>query len=249
MSTPPQTQFNPPPPLRPALVSMRTASSNRMPRLGLAIPPPAAQKTVVNSQAIPALEIPTRQALPKLSVVSPKDTSLPTKRLPPLHIGSISNRSLQDFSDDSSKTTGRPDSRTCSNATITTMTTGGTGTTTASSYSINQTHTAKTSNTDPMSGYSLTSTGAATTGGGVGSLEREDSLGNQTLPDLDKLAIDIGRPVDAEDLNDVGWKAAVKNKRIIELGSLGEGAGGAVTRCRLKDGNTVFALKVCLLIY
>jgi len=100
-----------------------------------------------------------------------------------------------------------------------------------------------------MSGYSLTSTGAATTGGGVGSLEREDSLGNQTLPDLDKLAIDIGRPVDAEDLNDVGWKAAVKNKRIIELGSLGEGAGGAVTRCRLKDGNTVFALKVCLLIY
>jgi mitogen-activated protein kinase kinase len=33
-------------------------------------------------------------------------------------------------------------------------------------------------------------------------------------------------------------------KRIEELGSLGEGAGGAVTRCMLKGGKTVFALKV-----
>ncbi|OGM44602.1 MAP kinase kinase (Mkk2) [Aspergillus bombycis] len=34
------------------------------------------------------------------------------------------------------------------------------------------------------------------------------------------------------------------SKKIVELGSLGEGAGGAVTRCKLKEGKTVFALKI-----
>ena len=51
--------------------------------------------------------------------------------------------------------------------------------------------------------------------------------------------------VDVEDLDDAGWKVASKEGRIVELGSLGEGAGGAVTRCILKGGKTVFALKVC----
>lgn len=50
--------------------------------------------------------------------------------------------------------------------------------------------------------------------------------------------------MDVEDLDDAGWRAAAKENKIIELGSLGEGAGGAVTRCILKDGKTVFALKV-----
>jgi mitogen-activated protein kinase kinase len=34
-------------------------------------------------------------------------------------------------------------------------------------------------------------------------------------------------------------------KRIVELSGLGEGAGGAVTRCKLTGGKTIFALKVC----
>lgn len=73
-------------------------------------------------------------------------------------------------------------------------------------------------------------------------MERENSVG--PLPDLNKLKIDLGRDIDVEDLDDAGWKAASKEGRIVELGSLGEGAGGAVTRCALKDGKTVFALKV-----
>jgi len=74
-------------------------------------------------------------------------------------------------------------------------------------------------------------------------MERENSM-QGLLPNLEQLSIDIGRPLDVEDLDDAGWKVASKEGRIVELGSLGEGAGGAVTRCILKGGKTVFALKV-----
>ena len=47
-----------------------------------------------------------------------------------------------------------------------------------------------------------------------------------------------------EDLDDDGWRIVGMEKRIIEFGNLGEGAGGAVTKCKLKGHNTVFALKV-----
>lgn len=76
--------------------------------------------------------------------------------------------------------------------------------------------------------------------------ERESDV-NGLLPDLEKLSLEKGRPLDAEDLDDEGWLAASEQKMIVELGGLGEGAGGAVTRCRLKEGKTVFALKVILL--
>jgi mitogen-activated protein kinase kinase len=75
-------------------------------------------------------------------------------------------------------------------------------------------------------------------------MERDNSM-QGLLPDLEKLSIEKGRPLDVEDLDDAGWKVASKEGRIVELGSLGEGAGGAVTRCILKGGKTVFALKVC----
>lgn len=78
--------------------------------------------------------------------------------------------------------------------------------------------------------------------GGV-AMEREGST-NSLLPDLEKLSLEKGRPLDVEDLDDDGWLAASEQKKIEELGSLGEGAGGAVTRCMLKGGATVFALKV-----
>ncbi|KAJ5582054.1 hypothetical protein N7535_000674 [Penicillium sp. DV-2018c] len=67
---------------------------------------------------------------------------------------------------------------------------------------------------------------------------------NGLLPDLDKLSLEKGRPLDVDDLDDEGWHAASEQNMIVELGSLGEGAGGAVTRCKLKEGKTVFALKV-----
>ena len=76
------------------------------------------------------------------------------------------------------------------------------------------------------------------------SMERENSV-NGLLPDLDKLSLEKGRPLDVDDLDDEGWHAASEQDKIVELGSLGEGAGGAVTRCKLKEGKTVFALKVC----
>lgn len=73
-------------------------------------------------------------------------------------------------------------------------------------------------------------------------MEREGSMNG--LPDLEKLSLEKGRNLDVEDLDDGGWRAASVEKKIVELGSLGEGAGGAVTRCMLKGGKTVFALKV-----
>lgn len=74
----------------------------------------------------------------------------------------------------------------------------------------------------------------------VGGTDNLDSL----LPDLAALSLEKGRPLDVEDLDEGGWRAASKNGQIIELGSLGEGAGGAVNKCILKDAKTVFALKV-----
>lgn len=77
-------------------------------------------------------------------------------------------------------------------------------------------------------------------------MEREGS--NHILPDFEKLSLEKGRDLDVDDLDDDGWKAASEQKQIVEIGSLGEGAGGAVTRCRLKKGKTEFALKVTLLL-
>ena len=73
-------------------------------------------------------------------------------------------------------------------------------------------------------------------------MEREGS--SQPLPDLEQMAADKGAPLDVEDLDDAGWKAAAAKGMIEEKGGLGEGAGGAVTKCILKGGKTIFALKV-----
>ena len=75
-------------------------------------------------------------------------------------------------------------------------------------------------------------------------MERESSMGGLSI-DFDKLSLEKGRPLDVEDLDDEGWAAASEQHKVIELGSLGEGAGGAVTRCMIQGGKTVFALKVC----
>lgn len=77
---------------------------------------------------------------------------------------------------------------------------------------------------------------------GGAAMEREGS--NHILPDLEKLSLEKGRNLDVEDLDGDGWKAASEQKKIVEIGSLGEGAGGAVTRCKLIGGKTEFALKV-----
>ena len=72
---------------------------------------------------------------------------------------------------------------------------------------------------------------------------RENSMQGLEV-DLERLSLEKGRALDVLDLDDMGWKAAKREGKIIELGSLGEGAGGAVTKCKLEGGKTVFALKV-----
>lgn len=79
---------------------------------------------------------------------------------------------------------------------------------------------------------------------GAVSMERDGSL--QGLEAFDKLSLEKARNADVEELDDEGWRIASLEKRIQELGNLGEGAGGAVTRAKLKGGKTVFALKVSL---
>ena len=73
-------------------------------------------------------------------------------------------------------------------------------------------------------------------------MERENSL--QGLEAFDKLSLERARTLDVDELDDEGWRIASLERRIQELGNLGEGAGGAVTKAMLKGGKTVFALKV-----
>lgn len=76
-------------------------------------------------------------------------------------------------------------------------------------------------------------------------MSRQDSMHGLERA-VDDLTLERVRKMDAEDLDDEGWRIASMENRIVELGGLGEGAGGAVTRCMLKGGKTVFALKVRL---
>ena len=76
-------------------------------------------------------------------------------------------------------------------------------------------------------------------------MERDGSL--QGLEAFDKLSLEKARDADVEELDDEGWRIASMEGRIEQLGSLGEGAGGAVTKAKLKGKNTVFALKVSIL--
>ena len=77
--------------------------------------------------------------------------------------------------------------------------------------------------------------------GSTGTTSNDGEKNGRNISDVDRTTLDV------EDLDDEGWKIAREWDRIIELGSLGEGAGGAVTKCRLKGGKTTFAMKVSLL--
>lgn len=75
-----------------------------------------------------------------------------------------------------------------------------------------------------------------------------DNVIETTFKETTKLKSDVDQSnLDVADLDEEGWRIARKQQRIVELGSLGEGAGGAVTKCQLKGGKTVFAMKVLLL--
>lgn len=107
----------------------------------------------------------------------------------------------------------------------------------ASQYGIGSTR--QTGTSDPVSAVgSLYSNASESV-----DMEREGSL--HGLESFDKLSLEKARTADVQELDDEGWRIVSLEGRIVELGSLGEGAGGAVTKCKLKGCDTVFALKVC----
>ncbi|TIA16192.1 MAP kinase [Aureobasidium pullulans] len=239
---------SPAPLLRPPIPGSRNTSASRTPKLGLAIPPsPNARplNPANNSHAVPPLQIPPRQGPPKLSLATPmgshgvpQETTRNAARgkLPPLQVTGLSTAQGAGSSDDSAR------SRSNSNGASNNYSTS----TTASSYSASLAGLigGQSNSQDPLSAAgSLYSSSSA---GGLGGthMERDGSMQGAILPDLEKLSLEKGRPLDVEDLDDAGWKVAAKESRIVELGSLGEGAGGAVNRCILKGGKTVFALKI-----
>jgi len=74
-------------------------------------------------------------------------------------------------------------------------------------------------------------------------MERDSSMQGLEVQ-FDRMALEKARTADVEALDDEGWRIASLEGRIVELNGLGEGAGGAVTKCKLKGGKTMFALKV-----
>ncbi|KAK9455330.1 kinase-like domain-containing protein [Dipodascopsis uninucleata] len=48
---------------------------------------------------------------------------------------------------------------------------------------------------------------------------------------------------DVTELDEQGWNYVATHDGIVEVAKLGEGTSGSVTKCRLKKGSTVFALK------
>ncbi|MBE7159094.1 MAG: hypothetical protein INR62_11805, partial [Rhodospirillales bacterium] len=70
-------------------------------------------------------------------------------------------------------------------------------------------------------GSAAPSVGSAHSGGEA--MARDGSMQGLEV-DLAKLELEKGHPLDVQDLDDQGWKAAKREGKIIELGSLGEGA-------------------------
>lgn len=232
-STPPPKMSSPAPLLRPPIPGARSQSGSRTPRLGLSIPPSPHARPVVNGSSDgQTLARPTppqlRLATPMGSSHTPHEGRPHPKGLPPLMTGS--GLSAGGSSDASAHSRSGSFGEAQANG----------NTSAASSYSaalgfpgLQRPH----QGSDPISAISQGGSESAP------SMERENS--SQPLPDLDQMAADKGAPLDCEDLDDAGWRAASAKGMIEECGGLGEGAGGAVTKAVLKGGKTIFALKVC----
>ncbi len=220
----------PAPSLRPLGPGQRSGSGNRIPRLGLAIPPSPNARPVDYETSAPDIQLKERPAPPSLRLATPQGSNTTPSvgrkeergRLPPLQLPNFPASGSSETSETRSGSSGEmlpnADATSCFADIFRQIKSG-----------------------EPVSAAS-----SAYSGGGEGgvAMEREGSAG--LLPDFGKLTLDKGRPLDVEDLDDGGWKAASRGHKIIELGSLGEGAGGAVTRCMIQGGKTVFALKVVL---
>ncbi|CRK09675.1 hypothetical protein BN1708_002237 [Verticillium longisporum] len=227
------TMSSPVPLLRPAIPGARSSGA-RAPRLGLAIPPSPNAKPVGNQPAAPA-----PRALPTLHLATPMGSQgLPYEQPPRLNT-SVQGHSASGGSESSAAHSrsgsfgpldGRASNPTSAGSQYSALSF-------ASQYGIGGSRPQGTP--DPVS--AVGSLYSERSEGGVG-MERDNSL--QGLEQFDKLSLEKARSLDVEDLDDDGWRIASLESRIEELGNLGEGAGGAVTRAKLKGGKTVFALKV-----
>lgn len=240
MSSPnPVPMMNSPAPLlRPAIPGARGGGA-RTPRLGLAIPPSPNAKAVGGaaggvSQPPQASSRPT---LPKLTLGTPMGSIGAPQELPASRVGPQAGQSASSSSE-MSGVHSRTDSF------------GGRGSNPTSAGS-------QYSNLSFVSQYGLggakphgtpdpqSSTGSMFSNASEGGVDmsRQDSM-HGLEGAMDAMTLEKVRKLDADELDDDGWRIASVENRIEELGSLGEGAGGAVTRCKLKGGKTVFALKV-----
>ena len=239
--SPPIPQLSSPVPLlRPAIPGGRPSGGARTPRLGLAIPPPAGVKSVGIQ---PALAPPKpRPQPPALHLHTPMgNQGVPQEQPPRLQLGLQTNLAGQSAGGGSESSAahsrsgsfgpwdGRASNPTSAGSQYSALSF-------ASQYGIP----VRTQGTpDPAS--AVGSIYSEKSEGGV-SMERDGSM--HGLEAFDKLSLERARNVDVEDLDDDGWRIVSMENRVQELGSLGEGASGAVTRCKLKGGKTVFALKV-----
>jgi mitogen-activated protein kinase kinase len=246
---------NPAPLLRPPIPGSRNTGA-RTPRLGLAIPPSPNARPVNTMPDLSSLSLKTsalslqtsspqpsatrssgRPSLPKLQLATPMgstssyDVSLKNGRPSAIQGASASGgsessaaHSMSSFGHD-----GKMSGPTSAGSQYSALSF-------ASQYGmLNQPK----GTPDPASAAGSSYSNASE--GGVG-MERDGSMTGP--PEYDQATLERARTLDVEALEDEGWRIAHMEKRVIELGSLGEGAGGAVTRCILKGGKTVFALKV-----
>ncbi|UNI14237.1 Mitogen-activated protein kinase kinase [Purpureocillium takamizusanense] len=226
---------SPAPILRPAIPGTR-GGGGRPPRLGLAIPPSPNVKPVGNQ---PGQQAAPRPPLPTLHLATPMGSQITPYEQPPRSQGTQPGHSADGGSESSAAHSrsgsfgpldGRASNPTSAGSQYSALSF-------ASQYGIPVTRAQGTP--DPVS--AVGSMYSERSEGGV-AMERDGSL--QGLEAFDQLSLDRARNADVEELDDEGWRIASMEKRIVELGNLGEGAGGAVTKCMLNGGKTVFALKV-----
>ncbi|KAK4942777.1 Protein kinase C signaling pathway involved MAPKK protein [Elasticomyces elasticus] len=232
---------SPVPLLRPPVPGGRSQSGSRTPRLTLGIPP-SPNARPVTGDAEPVSEIPrfslAAKGPPKLSLATPMGSLGSVQeggahlrpQIQPLNISAVTGNDVG----------ARPRGDSFHAASVP-------GSASSSTYSALSFAMQGRQGGTPDPSSAISSIYSEASIGGT-SMERESSMGGLSI-DFDKLSIEKGRPLDVEDLDDEGWGAASEQKKIIELGSLGEGAGGAVTRCMLEGGKTIFALKVWPIIY
>ncbi|KAI6251502.1 MAP kinase kinase MKK1/SSP32 [Erysiphe necator] len=235
---------SPAPLLRPPIPGSRQNGGSRTPRLGLSIPSPVGAKTMKNGPKMQglSLQMPGQISKPTLRLgdIDKNNQASYGQQIYRNHGHSSINTSIQSssYENESQDTRSRSDSIRMANGKAGIPDSAGSqySALTFAQYGLRQTQ--ESPNPPPVSVSTLYS---ERSDNGV-RMERSDSIGR--LESFGRLSLERGRTLDVEELDDEGWRIASMENRIQELSSLGEGAGGAVTKCVLKGGKTIFALKI-----